>query len=208
MNTIETALPDGAKLHGFRSGGGLRVLTMSNNGRDLAYGEAPTYGEALRHLTDDLAAGGRRYEDVYGKIEPHYLTGTSTPDGAVDLWLLRGCSIDVHGEDGSIVAVLSGWGEQGTPQDASDAALRGEVTHWGARGYAYKTSPFVFPNGERGSSTECLSKAKSGADPWMWRTTQTGRGTDVAAALAAAFLADPVEAHLSDRLDQVTPGAL
>jgi len=205
---IETVLRSGARLHGFRSGGGLRVLRIERNVRDLAYGEAPTFGEAMRHLADDLTTGGRRYEDVYGKIEPHYLTGTSTPDGDADRWLLRGCTIDVHAEDGAIVAVLSGWGEQKTPSDIVARTLAGETVEWASpRGLVYETSPYRFPNGDVGTSTRCLSTVKDGADPWMWRTTQTGRGTDVTEALAAAFLAEPIEAHLNDRFKQLATKA-
>lgn len=92
-----------AKLHAFRSGGGLRVLYIKeiNNKKNdsLGYGEAPQFSEAVQHLDEDLAAGGRPYKEVYGKIYPHYLTGTSEIEegrlGGLDWWLLCGRSFDI-----------------------------------------------------------------------------------------------------------------
>lgn len=92
---LEEALCKGGTIHGFRSGGGLRVLRLENKGKLLAYGEHPLFGEALRILREDLAAGGREYYTVYGKKETHYLTGTYECPTAIDACLAKGHTIDI-----------------------------------------------------------------------------------------------------------------
>jgi hypothetical protein len=95
MQTFETekideALEQGLSLRGFRSGGGLRVVRLEEHNSLKGYGEHPNLEEALRHLNEDYAAGGREYSDVYGPIHPHYLTGSSTPTSELDAHILGG----------------------------------------------------------------------------------------------------------------------
>lgn len=48
--------------------------------------------------TSSLSAseGHREYSDVYGKIYPHYLTGTTDVSSNIDRWLLQGRSFDIR----------------------------------------------------------------------------------------------------------------
>jgi hypothetical protein len=189
--TIGGTLRAGGRLHGFRSGGGLRVLRVERDGELIGYSEHPNVTDAMRILAEDLRAGGRDYAAVYGPIETPYLTGSSTPDGDLDAWLLRGCTFDACGEGAEIVAALQGWQHHETPKDIAARAMAGETIEYEANGMRYEASPTRFPNGEAAMSTRCLSETKTGADPWMWRIKQTGRGADLATAVAAAFASEP-----------------
>ena len=72
---LEKALKDGAKIHIFRSGGGLRVVSVKRGGEIVSYGEYPYLSGALAHAESDF---GLNYEEQYsGKKAKHrhYLTG-------------------------------------------------------------------------------------------------------------------------------------
>jgi hypothetical protein len=125
---ITTALQGEAKLHGFRSGGGLRVLRLGD-----FYGEAPTFEDALALLADDIRAGGRDYADVYGKLVPHYVTGNCAASSPVDLVLLRGCCVDAWREGVDVVATLGGYEELQVPADVCVRVDEGESVTWEAR---------------------------------------------------------------------------
>ena len=89
----------GVRLRGFRSGGGLRVVRVEQaqgkgEAKLLGYGEHYDAERALKHCAEDLAAGGRPYEEVYGKKHTHYLTGSASASGPLDAWLLEGGTID------------------------------------------------------------------------------------------------------------------
>jgi len=87
-----------AKLHGFSSGGRLRVVSFQGT-RRKGYGEHPYVYNALRIAEDDAIAGGRAYGEVYGPIEPHYLTGAYPPkDRRFDCWAYQR-SFDIYFED-------------------------------------------------------------------------------------------------------------
>lgn len=93
---IDQALERGNRLHGFLSGGGLRVIRLELDGELKGYGEHPNVDEALIHASEDFSAGGRDYYEVYGKLYPHYLTGSSEITSPLDGWLLRGRTIDAY----------------------------------------------------------------------------------------------------------------
>ncbi len=72
---LEKALKDGAKIHIFQSGGGLRVVRVEKDGKLISYGEYPYLSGALSHAETDF---GLSYEEQYsGKKAKyrHYLTG-------------------------------------------------------------------------------------------------------------------------------------
>lgn len=105
------------KIHGFMSGGGLRVLAIQSlvGKKDIAYGEHVTYSQALGVLTEDLARGGISYCQMYrvhGEpgLRPHYYTGQSTPEPGLDEQIRRGNSFDALASMGKIVVQLSGYG--------------------------------------------------------------------------------------------------
>lgn len=178
---ITTALQGEAKLHGFRSGGGLRVLRLGD-----FYGEAPTFEDALALLADDIRAGGRDYADVYGKLVPHYVTGNCAASSPVDLVLLRGCCVDAWREGVDVVATLGGYEELQVPADVCVRVDEGESVTWEARGRRYLSRP-AFGGG---ISTSCI---EGGLGAHRWPTLRTGRGATLAAALAAALAAPAAE---------------
>jgi hypothetical protein len=196
---LEEAFLKGLRLYGFRSGGGLRVLTLGKCDKGQRYySEHPNVLDALEILCDDYLAGGRKYHDVYGKIHDHYLTGSTSPDSELDRWILRGNTIRAKRERGSIVVILKGYGEFHTPDDIHKAVLAdGIPRECRNRGYIYTSSPMRFPNGKLGVSTsykrEDGKDAPSGADPWMWPAIKTGEGLAFFDAVEKALVADSVE---------------
>jgi len=192
-------------LHGFRSGGGLRVFRIDKGNKNIAYGEHPNAMEALALLAKDCSFAGRAYEKVYGKLHPHYLTGSSEAQGDLDKWILRGNTLDAFiaqkglpgGND--VRVTLGGYGEFHTPVDIENQIRnepKGYVIHKD-RGFVYKSAAV---RGSRyqddgGITTECVScpPGKPQHRAWMWQTTQTGYGNTFFEALAEAFVANPVE---------------
>lgn len=193
---IETALRKGARLHAFRSGGGLRVVCVDDDdGNNIGYGEHPDVAEALQHCDDDIAAGGRDYHAVYGKIHPHYLTGSSSPASPLDAWLLKGSTFDVVASGDAFAATMCCFAMHEPPPGYVARVCAGEVLEWEARGYRYRMVPSHFPNGERSAETSIVSspEGRNGSDPWMWHAQQTATGATLTAALEAALAASPVE---------------
>ncbi len=109
LSHIEKALKKGSKMHGFRSGGGLRVIRIEGNGKLKGYGEHPNVEDALSHANEDLSFGGRIYNAVYGVIKPHYLTGSSHTTSSLDEWLYVGNSFDAFVKGGEVVVELRGY---------------------------------------------------------------------------------------------------
>ena len=108
LDNLHKALEDGATLHGFRSGGGLRVFRVDNGPVLLGYGEHPQAQDALAH-TELWLEKCPEYEDFYGKKFPHYYTGSSSSGNCVlDQWLLKGNTIDVTQKGGIVVVQLNG----------------------------------------------------------------------------------------------------
>ena len=99
-DSIDEALKDGFTIHAFRSGGGLRVLSMKRpetvgekfgiSDEKKFYAEGATLNDAMRILKDDVKAGGRKYKDVYGVLEEHYLTGSYSDKDELDNWVASG----------------------------------------------------------------------------------------------------------------------
>lgn len=100
---IEQALLSGATMHAFLSGGGLRVVRVTKNEKLIGYGEHPHIEGALHHTNDDIKAGGRPYNEVYGKLKPYYITGSSTPSCPLDRWVRQGHTFDVHADGDEFV---------------------------------------------------------------------------------------------------------
>jgi len=167
--SIQVALFDGFKLHGFRSGGGLRVLSLEKEGEsEKYYGESINFEEALRILEDDVKAGGRAYKDVYGKIETHYLTGEYGDESrGIDSLIVRGNSFDIFVEHGWFIFYSDAFVQFVPDQRIDDYVTdRGVTVFWkskvGERYDFYESSLLIFPgSGGRGTSIKC-TKNNSG----------------------------------------------
>lgn len=192
---IYQALEDGCKMHAFLSGGGLRVIRLEHKETLKGYGEHPDVVEALVYAGEDYVAGGRPYDEVYGKIYPHYLTGQSLPASNIDAWIRMGRSFDVWQEGKEIVFQLNGYHDTTAPESVATRARAGERVRWVERGFVFESYPYVFANSEVGYGTEVISKPEGKAhnDAFFFRITKTGRSLDLWEAMAAAFDAEEVE---------------
>lgn len=200
LSGIEKALKNGCKLHGFRSGGGLRVISIEKGSKSKGYGEHPNVEDALSHANEDVLAGGREYKKVYGKLKPHYLTGSQTATSSLDDWLLRGNTIDAYAQKGKVIVELRGYAQTETP-DSVNVQIKqtGQPVVWLNRGYTYETRPDRFPNGEHCESTRIISKPEgknvSSSDPWMYNIVKTGEGKTIFEAIESALNAEEIEEH-------------
>lgn len=187
---IQIAMAIGAKLHGFRSGGGLRVIRVEMSGRLIGYGEHPSADEALRHADEDVLAGGRPYKEVYGGKYEHYLTGSSEVTSALDAVLLRGGTCDAWAEFGLVVFEATFTEEVKFPEDVLRDVYAGATRRWSdGEGYEFEFTPMRFPNGEMGAQVTTL-KRPDGADSFndtYRKRTRRGLGKTFAEALLAAF---------------------
>lgn len=192
---IAAALATGCKLRAFLSGGGLRVIRLERKDTLKGYGEHPDVSEALVHASDDYLAGGRPYDEVYGKEHPHYLTGSSSSASNVDAWVRQGRTFDAWQEDEDVVFQLKGYSYMDVPDDVIERVKEGETVNWRKRGYTMESSPSQFGNGEWACSTKLIKspKGRDGSDSYMYQITKTGRGTDFWKAMLAAFEAPEVE---------------
>ena len=197
VEVVERALHAGAKLRAFSSGGGLRVLRLETNGELVGYGEHPNVEPAFEHVAEDFEAGGRPYKEVYGKLHTHYLTGTTQCSSDLDMWIREGQKFEAFIDGEEVVFVLKGYQHNEAPEGYQERVFAGETLTWESRGYTYRMVPSTFPgNGETCASTEIVSKPegeRSGADPWMWRITKTGRAKTLVEAIRLAFEAESVE---------------
>lgn len=173
LNHISQALSAGGKLHAFRSGGGLRVLRVEDQlGALIGYGEHSNASGAFRILADDIQAGCRPYSAVYGPVEAHYYTGSTTPEDVIDHWLLKGYTFDIiANKRGGCMILFEGFMQHKAPKWVHSVTMKGATRRYkDARGFEYETGPFFFPNGERGITTRVISRPidKDWQDDWMW----------------------------------------
>jgi hypothetical protein len=143
---LSALIQAGASLHAFRSGGGLRVVTICpqfDQKKGLGgYGEHPYIYDALAIAEEDAIAGGREYEEVYGenKLHPHYLTGDSTPAGGLDAWVLCGRSFDIVFENKMFVFESTYVKQRKTPQWVIDALHLDQIHHDASSGFINLTA--------------------------------------------------------------------
>lgn len=188
---LEAALRGKARLRCFRSGGGLRVIRVEKGAGLVGYGEAPTFAPALGLAEDDVAAGGRPYGDVYGKLVPHYMTG-AYPDATdpLDEWVFAGNGLAVAFERGRFVARLKAMRFVEAPDAvAAEAWATQSPVSWEARGMRYLATPY-----EGGMLRMCCVDRGDGTrNPDWFHAVRTGEGAGIAEALAAALDAPEVE---------------
>lgn len=94
---LQEALLDGAKIHIFRSAGGLRVVRVNGkDGKLISYGERPYLSVALSHAENDF---GLSYDEQYSNGQAkheHYLTGSyPMPLDPIDIYFHGGNTLDI-----------------------------------------------------------------------------------------------------------------
>lgn len=189
---IPKALKDGCLIHGFRSGGGLRVICISKGNKDKGYGEHPDVMDALKHAAEDYLAGHRSYKYVYGKKYVHYLTGSSTPSCTLDEMLLRGYSFDCTQKGEEVIFVLKAWVHAEAPPEAKELAKKaGKPVYYKTdRGFymSFEYSRRLFPNGDEGWSSMPIfaPKGERGHHGWDYEGRFAGVGKDLMSAFEAA----------------------
>ena len=64
--------------------------------------------DALAHANEDYLAGGRRYEEVYGKIYPFHPCGGHEITSLLDGWIKDGFGFIASWENDEVVVELQG----------------------------------------------------------------------------------------------------
>lgn len=198
---IQTALKNGARMHAFSSGGGLRVVSLEKGRRTLGYGEAPHVEDALVYTDEDFIAGGLPYKEVYGsgKKHPHYLTGSSLPSSNIDAWVRWGSTFDCWQEDDLIVFQLSGYANDEMPDWVKKVTENnpGEPHVWETRSITYEVVFHLdyFANGDPGWTTTIIANPESKRSAY-YSITKTGRGSTFWEAVITAFAAPEEEVLL------------
>lgn len=203
MKHIETALLEGAKLHCFRSGGGLRVARLEKDGELVGYGEHPNLLTALNHVGEDFKEGGIEYYEKYGENGKytHYLTGTHNTDSYADGIVLQGGTLDAeykHVTSDGFNVHLKSTGRHRTPKDIVDDVIQnGTVRTHKDRGYTYESYRSEFAGGY-GCTTKVIDMPRGGTNflATHYDVVQTGYGDTFIGALINAENAMPVEVKL------------
>lgn len=198
-------IDDGAKMHAFLSGGGLRVFRLEKGKKLVGYGEHCNALKALSLLVEDYAAGGQPYSKVYGTFGgpdgeyEMYLTGSSTPDGDVDEWLLKGYSIDAILDGQSVRVTRKGYAHWDIPSEIKEWTMAHPAIpkKHVQRGFTMEITYFtdMFANGEGGWQTRILEcpPGKSENLATLWQYTQTAVGPTFLEAWKLASVSDQKE---------------
>lgn len=160
---LSEALCNGQRLHGFRSGGGLRVVSL-HDGKE-GYGEHPYIYNALDHAEEDYQAGGREYSEVYGKIHDHYYTG-AYPKGGFDFWVYQGRAFDIVFKNEKFVFTSEYLKQRLIPKEILDRVAETRVTEqWKSEdGLLFEITPY----GQLSSNAQCLDE--DAKDVWFKKT--------------------------------------
>ncbi len=196
LTGIEKSLHEGCRLHGFLSGGGLRVMRIEQDKVLKGYGEQPHAEDALSDANEDYLAGGRPYDEVYGKLKPHYLTGSSSGASPLDSWMLKGRTIDAYFEQGSIIVDLNGTGVVEIPEEITNKVMKtGQSETWEDRGHTYEIYLTMFPNGEPGWSAKVtrFPNAPDYSRAWFYKIMKRGQADTLDEAIENALKAESVE---------------
>jgi hypothetical protein len=192
---IHKALETGARLHVFSSGGGLRVVSVSQGDAEIGYGESPFFDDALVLADKDLEVGGKPYGDVYGKEYPHFFTGSSKPSSHLDEFILRGNKLDASKNGAEVEVKISGYQDVDIPTDVTQEVLKtGIPALFSDRGFTYMVSRIKFASDEDGTSMQVVGKDKDNKrDPFFYPTIKVGRGSTFDEAATSALKSTPVE---------------
>ena len=197
---IDKPLLDGHRMHGFRSGGGLRVIRIENNAGELVgYGEAPQVEAALGHAALDYALGHESYDQQYGSEHARhtgYLTGTTEASSPLDAHLLQGSTFNAYKAAQKEEILVSLVGTKFPPEVPAGLTehviATGQPETFVERGITYQAEPSQFPNGDRGVSIKEIANPDN-IPSTSYTYQKIGVGQTFAKALAQAFRAAEVE---------------
>ncbi len=157
----KSMIAHGTGIHAFRSGGCLRVVRLEESGRGklCGYGEHPSLTDAFRIAEDDYTVGGREYSKVYGHKETHYLTGQSSATSYLDLFVLKGCSLDIKAVGDDLIVTSEFTRKFRIPSDVEEkirSNRHAEVLWHGEDDYIYVSTRSKFGDGS-GVSTSVFT---------------------------------------------------
>lgn len=200
MKNIEAALKKGAKLHAFRSGGGLRVVSIDTV--KGGYGEHSHFKTAMKHADRNLFEQldyKHQYNSETGKYKQYY-TGSAEAEDAIDEWILKGNTIDITfvNDTKCFVVELVGYKHQSVPRDIHEEVLQNDIPKvWSDRGFTFmstKTSGI-----EKGVTTEILeAPTDRKADAWIYKIKKTGIANSLKQAIKIALTATEIEIEDTD----------
>jgi len=196
LKGLEKALEEGCRLHGFRSGSGLRVIRIEKEGKLRGYGEHPNVEDALSYANEDFLAGGRKYTEVYGKLKHLYLTGSQETTSPLDSELLQGKKIDAYMKDNEVVVELRGRVFVRPSEKVIEEAKRtGQPITWQNRGYTFRTTSEREKNLTQYITTVLKSPEKiEHTDPWAYESIRIGKAKEFFEAINKALQAQELEA--------------
>jgi hypothetical protein len=161
-------------IHCFRSGGGLRVVSIEDNDekrKQHGYGEHPHIEEAMNLCEEDYLAGRRKYSDVYGKLVPNYFTGSSTPSSKIDEWTLTGQSWDIYLCHDKQFAFKSEYYYQLFASEERQKRIletgKEEIWESPTTRYTYRAYKTSIGNIKACVASQCISKQKDKGDSFM-----------------------------------------
>lgn len=162
---IDLLINHGVTVKVFRSGGGLRVAHIDTPKK--YYGEGPDIESALKILDEDIEHGGRKYEDVYGPIHPHYWTGAYPVGKLLDSIAFKGCGLTIRAVDKEIVVEATLTKRRPVPKAISDEVIKNnKAIPFEMHNMKFLCKPYAFADNTIGTSTECLDKEIN--DPWTY----------------------------------------
>ena len=142
-------LKAGAKIHGFSSGGRVRVLRSDTEGL-IGYGEGADINEAFDELEKNFKTGKK------GTI---YMTG-GYPTSKFDGWVMNHSGYDITwNEKQQMVEIELNWIDfGGPPKNISDTVMKTGIPMItkGPDDITWKVSPCRFSNGDMGASCETI----------------------------------------------------
>lgn len=167
----DKALRDGNMIHAFRSGGGLRVVRIEEGhkrGRLLGYGEHFNIETAFAYADRDLV-NHIEYEKFYGKVVPHYLTGSCSPSSILDHWILKGYTFDIKFLEGNFVFEAEFKRDVRPSKEIQQEVIdTGKSIHWTFKDRKYISERVSYNGGKTyGCSSSCLT-VPTGYNYWVW----------------------------------------
>ena len=153
--TTMDRLKAGAKIHGFSSGGRVRVLRSDTEGL-IGYGEDADINEAFDELEKNFKTGKK------GII---YMTG-GQPTTKFDAWVTYHSGYDITWNDKfQMVEIELNWIDfKGPPKNISETVMKlgVPIIAKDLYGATWQVSPFIFPgNGELGTSARVIDKPEN-----------------------------------------------